>query len=709
VSLVPGTSIATWLPPALRDVPGSGEASLSSARLLDALLAAVDTQYRLLAADIDQVWEDLFVESCAPWVVPYLAVLVGLPSDAERAEVAYAIALRRRKGTPGALCDFAEVLTAFSARVVEGWQVTLWSQRLGYPPPPRAAALSLADVAASRVGTPFDRARRSFTPGGNFDPAAATAVVWPWRVFTYRGTQAVPVSLPSAPSTHRYALHPLGVPAPLYIRPRPLSLSAEDLAASGGPAPAIEETGAPVRVTRRLIEALAGPGDLSEGGTRVIAPSHPLASSQPGDPPMLELSVGGSPIPWSSLRFGPLPPGAAAPFPPAAGQAVVDVDQGMVELAGDLAGSGPLRAVWHRPAPGGIGALAATTRGDLAARIVVRVNPMLAEGPGLSHSLAGAIALAQALEQSSKLVADPRSSRPDVEIRLETSDRLAVPPGTTSITSGLPRWRIVASLLSTPTLVGDLAIDLPGGTLSIEGLYVSGSLTVGPATSKLLLRNVTIDPTRGAVVSVLSGGSGGSVETALVAERCLLAPIQAGLGASVIMTDCLVDGRGHRLDEAGSGGPPPPPRPAVSSTAGARFGPDLQASGVTFAGQVQVDAIEATDCLFADGLQVVQRQRGCLRHCYLGPSPELGSLPPAYRCGPFPAPTFSSVAFEAAGYYALELASDQPLLSAAGDGGEVGAYHHARRAIRLAALRRRIHEFVPLGIDALVALAPWEE
>src|SRR5712692_4235217 len=264
VSLVPGTSIATWLPPALRDVPGSGEASLSSARLLDALLAAVDTQYRLLAADIDQVWEDLFVESCAPWVVPYLAVLVGLPSDAERAEVAYAIALRRRKGTPGALRDFAEVLTAFSARVVEGWQVTLWSQRLGYPPPTRAAALSLADVAASRVGTPFDRARRSFTPGGNFDPAAATAVVWPWRVFTYRGTQAVPVSLPSAPSTHRYALHPLGVPAPLYIRPRPLSLSAEDLAASGGPAPAIEETGAPVRVTRRLIEALAGPGDLSE-------------------------------------------------------------------------------------------------------------------------------------------------------------------------------------------------------------------------------------------------------------------------------------------------------------------------------------------------------------------------------------------------------------------------------------------------------------
>jgi hypothetical protein len=27
----------------------------------------------------------------------------------------------------------------------------------------------------------------------------------------------------------------------------------------------------------------------------------------------------------------------------------------------------------------------------------------------------------------------------------------------------------------------------------------------------------------------------------------------------------------------------------------------------------------------------------------------------AYRCGPFPPPTFASIGFEAAGYYALDL------------------------------------------------------
>ena len=65
--------------------------------------------------------------------------------------------------------------------------------------------------------------------------------------------------------------------------------------------------------------------------------------------------------------------------------------------------------------------------------------------------------------------------------------------------------------------------------------------------------------------------------------------------------------------------------------------------------------------------------------------------------------------FEAAGYYTLALEPDHPLLSAASNGGEVGAYHHARRAARLARLRRRIHEFVPLGVKPSLALAPWEE
>ena len=140
------------------------------------------------------------------------------------------------------------------------------------------------------------------------------------------------------------------------------------------------------------------------------------------------------------------------------------------------------------------------------------------------------------------------------------------------------------------------------------------------------------------------------------------------------------------------------------------FAPALEANGVTFAGPVRLEAVDAVDCLFLDGVEVLQGQEGCIRHSYLGP--EL-SAPPrhplTYRCGPFPDPTFASVGFEAAGYYAPELEPEHPLGSAAGDGGEVGAYHHAGRAGRIGRLRRRVDEFVPLGLRSRVVLAPWEE
>jgi hypothetical protein len=79
------STVADWLPRALRDAPADVD---GAPRLLDLLLAGVDEQRDLLAADIDRFWDDLFIESCADWAVPYIGALVGLPPDAERLEVA---------------------------------------------------------------------------------------------------------------------------------------------------------------------------------------------------------------------------------------------------------------------------------------------------------------------------------------------------------------------------------------------------------------------------------------------------------------------------------------------------------------------------------------------------------------------------------------------------------------------------------------------
>ena len=152
--------VAAWLPPALRETP-DGEPD--APRLLDLLLAGVEEQRLLLEQDIDAVWEDFFIESCADWAVPHIGALLGLPLDAGRSEVAYAVALRRRKGTPAALEDFAEVLTGWTVRALEGWQITLWAQRLRHPPPLRPASVDLRDGSRFRIGTPFERVRRRLT------------------------------------------------------------------------------------------------------------------------------------------------------------------------------------------------------------------------------------------------------------------------------------------------------------------------------------------------------------------------------------------------------------------------------------------------------------------------------------------------------------------------------------------------------------------
>ncbi|MGY1617343.1 hypothetical protein ACI797_11455 [Geodermatophilus sp. SYSU D00691] len=686
-----GRGVARWLPPTVLDAPGPDVTDpTAGVRLLELLLRAVDGQRALLEADIDTLWDDLFIESCADWVVPYLGALLGLPSDAERAEVAFAIALRRRKGTPAALEDFAFVLTGLTARVVEGWQVTTWAQHLGHAPPLRPAALDLREPAAHRVGRPFEQARRSVRPDGPWAPAAVTAVVWPWQVRTLVDTQAT-----ALPGTRRFALHPLGVPAPLYLRPRPPRVAAEG-DAEGRASRTGDETDAPVRATYAVLQALAAPGEITYGSSLALATTHPLASAPDEDPRLIRVTVGGSPVPWDRLRFGSLPPGAAAPASPGADQVVVDVNRGSVELGSALRGTPTV--TWHRAVPGTLGALASTGDADPRARVVVEVRP-----DGTVPDLAAAFTAGEQRSVAAGLsAADSTPGVPDVEIRLLTAGRLAAPPAQT-FTPTLPRWRIVAPPLMTPVVDGNLSLDLPGARVELDGFFLLGDLVAGARLAGLELTGLTMHPGRGRLLVDATAW-----ELALSARACILGPIRAELSAlPVELTDCVVDGRGHGFDPCG---PDTAPAGVDAVAARVRFGPALTADGVTFAGPVRVDAVNAVDCLFADGIDVVQQQQGCLRHCHLGPPLSTPPrLPVTYRCGPFEPPTFVSVAFDAAGYFCLELEPDVPLLSGASDGGEIGAYHRTRRAARVRRLRRRIDEFVPLGMTAEVTVADWEE
>src|ERR1700683_2177646 len=87
----------------------------------------IDEQLQNFAADLDQLYNDQFIETCAPWVIPYIGDLIGYQSikgiaasvDNPRSEVAETISFRRRKGTVLVLEQLARDVTGWGAHAVE--------------------------------------------------------------------------------------------------------------------------------------------------------------------------------------------------------------------------------------------------------------------------------------------------------------------------------------------------------------------------------------------------------------------------------------------------------------------------------------------------------------------------------------------------------------------------------------------------------------
>src|SRR5947208_473051 len=44
---------------------------------LESLLMLVEEQFAILADNLDQFYDDQFIETCAPWVIPYIGDLIG--------------------------------------------------------------------------------------------------------------------------------------------------------------------------------------------------------------------------------------------------------------------------------------------------------------------------------------------------------------------------------------------------------------------------------------------------------------------------------------------------------------------------------------------------------------------------------------------------------------------------------------------------------
>jgi hypothetical protein len=684
---------------------------------LRALLGIIEEQVQVLEDDLDTWYANWFIETCADWVVPYIAALVGVPTPAAllgtspstgliealspRRDVADAIANRRRKGTAAALEQVARDSASWPARAVEMYQYLVRDQHARHIRPDRPASLDVRDtVACERLGGPFGqtahladvrRITSTQTRGLHNIPDLALFV---WRL------QAFPVGRAPAfcidQRYSRYLVNVLGVDTQLYA----------PAAAQAAPAHLAGPTDVPHPIGREEFAAAV---------TEFYGPGRALRiwRDSPDNPVPADQIVGADLSTWA-YRARP-------------GQVIVDPVLGRIAFPPD---DPPEEGVWVSWCYG----FSDRTGGGPYPRQVTSAGTRrrYAVGPGGYESITGALrqwqqdkAANPALRDALIEIVDSADYTEALLIDLDLDDRLEL--------RAAPRQRPVIRLLNQKANRFDAlsvrARNAPPGTaadcpppaarrprLVLDGLVISGrSLDITGQVGEVLIRHCTLVPgwelDRGCRPRQ---GEEPSIElrhttARLRVERSIVGTILVDQDETraepltVEAHDSILDATSHRM-AAVTG---PDDRAAYI---------DLMLRRCTVFGAVRCYALAlGEDSIITGILCVTRRDVGCLRYSYADAG---HGSPPRYRCQPDLAmaetgvlggnrvrPRFTSVRYGTPAYGQLHASCADGVRTGADDGAEMGAFHHLFQPQRLANLAGHLAEFVPLGIDAAVITA----
>ncbi|WP_031167640.1 hypothetical protein [Streptomyces durhamensis] len=712
---------------------------------LRALLSIIGEQADALAADMARGYDNLFIETCEDWVVPYLAELIGAvplydaarsqddataliefedlrgprllpPAGASaRADIARTIALRRRKGTVFGIADIAHYASGFPVHLVEGLARTGWTQHLRHSRPDLGTARPTTRLDSSLTGTPFDRTsrfadvRRPDGPRGWYHPAHVTIAVHRQRAVAHRRVMASPADRP-----WRFRLDPLGLDRPLFT---PGSRDAElppQLQAAAVPAPlapALFETDLLAhRQAPLLPPADARPAHTVLYGAVGEEPGAPAASlgvwldklfvTPAADETAPDTAYAAQVV---SRRLAPWP--AARPT----GRVLaVDVRHGRVAVGDQLALPSELRASFFHGAAGTIGGGNYDRSGWLVGTAPDQVITVAAQG-------ADRTALTDALTDWAA------STARHTLVRLLDSETYRL-PGDLALAG---RTLVIeAADLERPVLrpvTQDAVLTVDGdGSLTLSGVALDGRITTGAELARLRLLHCTLPPggAHDATGAPLADGpslrvSGPSPRLRVQLAFSILGEIVLDAAADEVLLLDSVLSRGTGTDTLGG--------PAAPETG-------LRAERSTFLGKVSARTVEASECLFGDRVMAARTQQGCLRYCYVAPDgsrtprrfacqPELavaralaGMTDLAARAASAAAerrrvrPVFVSRRYGDPGFAQLGPSCPAEIATGAEDGSEIGAYGHVKQAQRLDNLRRRLDEYLPAGITAGTSL-----
>ncbi|MBJ6762758.1 hypothetical protein JGU66_18495 [Myxococcaceae bacterium JPH2] len=705
---------------------------------LRALLGIIERELLAIEEDIGQLHDDWFIETCREWVVPYIGDLLGvrdlIPVDptliSQRAYVANTLAYRRRKGTAAMLEQLARDVTGWPSHVVEFFQHVGTTQFVNHVRPHALRTPDLRDANALEwVSTPFEQAlrtadvRRISPRRGKHNLANVGVFLWRLEAYPVVGAPAALVRVHSEPHVDGpgfFRFNVLGCDTPLFNPPQS-ETAITSLAA---------ESNVPGRLRRRPLYA------------ELEARRAALARGEAPD----ELYFGAAPVFtlfWANDPANPTPvepeklllcdlstwhrPPSHLTYPDADGHDVhLPILAGVDPVTGRIAfakGKAPERlhvsyAYGFSSEVGGGFYDRRDTLPEPELRAVYRASY---DGPLFT--------LGDALAAWRDDLDAGRGEARDALIELQDSGvedfaQLHVPAGVKLELRGANLQRPVLDLPDDPCV---LRLDA-GASLVLNGFLVKGERlqVIAGDDAALTLRHCTLvpghvlrpdgSPRRPNAPSLeVRGASVGSCAVTLT--RCITGRIVAGRATRLRVEDSIVDGlAGPALvglpvahpDDL-SGWPPPPP---VSTDSGATGSLIVVAS--TVLGSVEATVLElASDSLFTGLVNVVQRQKGCMRFSHV---PAGSHVPTSFRCQPEYAenaatdvkaeeerrvwPVFTSLRYGDPGYCQLLVDADDGIRRGASDEGEMGVFHHLQQPQREANLRASLTDYLRFGLEA---------
>lgn len=649
------------------------------------LLHIIADQLGVLEEELQQLYENHFVETSAEWALPYIGELIGLRGVAKsgltsglapRAEIANTIAYRRRKGTACVLEQLARDATGQPAAVVEFFQRIITTQHLNHLRMRRTATVSLRNpLSLEFVGTSFEwtartvEVRRIETTGGMWN--VPNVGIFLWRLHAAARTRAPLVSAGLAGGRHFY-MHPLGVDVPLCANPQTES-SIEHLA---------EPVNVPTPLTRRLF-----------GGEEVaghLAQFHPSATwygsgksvllyreQAPGAHNYVEIPA--DEIVVSDLTDSTLRPGFWMHDDSMVSATMILLDPVRGRVVFPAAPAGEVCSSFHSLQALDIGggeygrtnSFDSTKDEPLISTVSQQNNPPPTPPlhPPLPTIAAGIVA-----------------GSDDLRIEISDSGRYEEDPALDA-TGRQVEIRAGDGFFPHLFLSADLELSGAAGIVVLNGLLISGSgIEVRDHLASATLRHCTV---WGDVrVSSTADGATLTLEDCIVTGR-----IRIPDNVRLHLKNCIIDAGAQSVA-------------AIARTNAGDPAGELRMENCTVIGRVHVRVMElaSNSILLTDRVTVASRQEGCVRFSWL---PEASIVPRPYQCLPRDEdgkrgvrPYFVSLNYVEAGYGQLSLLTPDVIRNGADDESEMGAGHDTYESRREAHLRVRMEEYLRFGLEA---------